>query len=373
MKLLATAADPATVITQIRLLAPLQAWQQGAPDRSLQVRAWHLCTDTDLAQADVLVLQRPVHARAWGLLRRMQASGGRVVVDMDDLLTEPAPGLQAHAQLRAPASQAALRGCLAAADRITVSTPRLGERLAAMPGLPQGWQAVPNHGFDGGLQAGGARQGAWPTLLLASSDRVALGPLAEALRALQAAPDGPRVVAVGPVAQDLAAAGVACQARPLMPRADFLRLAASLPDPVALIPVGDTPFDACKSAVKFYDFALLGIPVLASDRPPYSDAIAHGQEGWLLADAAPAWQQALQQLQAAPEAGHALAQAAQARVRSTRLLAHSAAAWGDVIAGLPVRTQPARPAAWPARAWRDIMARLRQANRDRLARRSRRG
>lgn len=252
-----------------------------------------------------------------------------------------------------------------------MSTPRLGERLAASPGLPHGWHCVPNHGFESGLQARRPRQGAWPTLLLASSDCVALGPVAEALRALQQAPDPPTVVAVGPVAQDLAAAGVAHQAWPLMPRADFLRLAAGLPDPVALIPVGHTPFDACKSAIKFYDFALLGIPVLASDRPPYSDALTHGQDGWLLPADAAAWRWALERLRAEPELGQALAQAAQARVRSGRVLAHSVAAWEQLIATLPARTRPAQRAGWPLQAWRDLQARLRQANRERLARRSR--
>lgn len=368
MKLLATAADLEAPIAQIRLVEPLQAWARLRPSLQLRLLPWHACSDSDLAWADVLVVQRAVNARALGLIERMRAGGGRVVFEVDDLLTEPAPSLQAHAQLMQ--AQGCLRRGLALADAVSVSTARLGQRLAP---LVQRWHVVPNHGCDSGLRAAQPRQGAWPSFVLASSDRAALGPVAAALRTLQAAGDGPQVVAVGPVAADLAAAGVTVRAEALRPRAAFLALVAGLPDPVALVPLGDTAFDACKSAIKFFDFALLGVPVLASDRPPYNDVIDNGEEGLLLPDDAGAWAQALRRLQASPLLGSALAARAEASVRASHGLAHSAAAWAALLDSLPPRARAA-PAVTPWRRWVQAwQARLRQANRERLARRARRG
>lgn len=368
MKLLASAADLRAPITQIRLVLPLQALALQQPAHELRLRDWHACGDDDLAWADVLVIQRAVNARSAGLIERMQAGGGRVVFEIDDLLTEPAPSLQAHGELMK--AQGWLRGGLARADAVSVSTARLGRRLAP---LVQRWFEVPNHGFDTGLRASQPRQGAWPSFVLASSDRVALGPAAAALRELQAAGGGPRVVAVGPVAADVEAAGVALQAEPLRPRAEFLAFVAALPDPVALVPLGDTAFDACKSAIKFFDFALLGVPVLSSDRPPYNDVIRSGEEGLLLPDDAAAWVQALRRLRGEPALGAALAARAEAQVRTRHALGHSVAAWAALFDSLPPRTQVA-PAVPPWRRWAQRwQTRLRQANRERLARRARRG
>jgi hypothetical protein len=368
VKVLASAADLQAPIAQIRLVEPLQALARTRPAVALRLLPWHACGDDDLAWADVLVIQRAVNARALGLIERMKAGGGRVVFEIDDLLTEPAPSLQAHDQLLQ--AQAVLRRGLEQADAVSVSTARLGRRLAP---LVQRWHEVPNHGIDCGLHARQPRQGAWPTVVLASSDRVALGPAAVALQALQAAGGGPRVVAVGPVAADLAAAGVVVQAEPLRPRAQFLTFIAALPDPVALVPLGDTSFDACKSAIKFFDFALLGVPVLASDRPPYSDVVRHGDAGLLLPDDAAAWEQALRRLRDEPSLGAALAAPAEAQVRALHGLGHSVAAWAALLDSLPPRSQAA-PAVPTWRRWlQNWQARLRQANRERLARRARRG
>lgn len=365
MKLLATAGDLDATITRIRLHAPLNALQLTQPGLLLRWRAFHACADEDLSWADVLVVQRGLDARALGLIQRMRAGGGRVVFEIDDLLTEPAPTLQAHDELLR--AQPWLRRGLAEADVVSVSTERLGQHLAP---LARRWRLTPNHGAVVPQRATAARQGAWPTLLLASSDQVVLGPLSEALTAL-AADEPLRIVAVGPVAQDLARAGVAVQAEAPRPREAFLAWVASLPDPVALVPLGHTPFDACKSAIKYFDLALLGVPVVASLRPPYSDVIDSGVHGLLVPDSAAAWADAVRALRRDAALGPRLAAAAREQVQSRYLLAHSAMAWAALLGSLPERGQPApRPAIW--KRWADeLLLRLRQANRRRLRKRQR--
>lgn len=375
VRVLAVAADPASTITEIRLstpLAPLVAEGRIV----LRLLPWHAVGPADLDGAEVLVAQRPLTARHLRLLRAAHERGLAVIVEIDDLLTQPAPHLlsQAVLQRQAPWVEQALDE----ADWISVSTERLGRALGA-PG--RRCAVVPNHAAPGlgpAPGADGAGGAAGPaSVLMAASDAVAAGPAFEALRQLQAERGrGLRIVAVGPVADSARAAGLVLEAHGVMPRERFLALAGSLRDAVAVIPIDDSAFSAGKSAVKWFDFAAAGLPTLMSDRPPYADVVQHDQTGWLVADDAAAWRQALARaLDDRALRAHVAAQARQ-RVLERHSLGHSTAAWRALIeqaaaaraAGRVRQRRPAWHARWtvPLEAW---LAGLRRANRERLARR----
>jgi glycosyltransferase involved in cell wall biosynthesis len=65
---------------------------------------------------------------------------------------------------------------------------------------------------------------------------------------------------------------------------------------IGIAPLADTPFNRCKSSIKTLDYAALGLPVLASDRPAYRGSLADGPGGWLLPDDEDAWFVALVRL-----------------------------------------------------------------------------
>jgi glycosyltransferase involved in cell wall biosynthesis/SAM-dependent methyltransferase len=44
---------------------------------------------------------------------------------------------------------------------------------------------------------------------------------------------------------------------------------------------GDNPFTECKSSLKYFEAAILGIPTVASDLEPYRKSVAHGENGYL--------------------------------------------------------------------------------------------
>lgn len=46
---------------------------------------------------------------------------------------------------------------------------------------------------------------------------------------------------------------------------------------LAVIPLADDQFNACRSCVKWYEFSALGFPVIASDVPPYKDEMPKDQ------------------------------------------------------------------------------------------------
>ncbi len=368
MKLLATAADIGATISAIRLVDPLQALQAQRPALALRLKSFHECLRGDLAWADVLIVQRGNSRRAWRLVQRMQASGGRVVLEIDDLLTAVPAALLHHraAQQGLPW----LARCLTAADRVSVSTARLGRALQPPP---RDWCVVPNHGWApvGGWPAGpfpAPRRCDRATLLLASSDHVPVAAFVAGLRRLPPTLQW-RLVAVGPVADDLARAGVRAQRHAPLPRPAFLQWARALPDVLAVMPVGDTPFDACKSAIKFYDYALAGVPVLCAARPPYSDAVRDGVTGLLAADTPEGWAHAMQQAIEDSQATAWRVAAAQRQADAEHRLGHTVQAWADLLDGLVLQAGRDVPGGGPA-AWLQGWAlRLRRANRQRLARR----
>jgi len=298
-----------------------------------------------------------------------------VVVEIDDLLTQPAPHLELHATLlrQAPWVERALDE----ADRVSVSTARLGEALAR-PG--RRFQLVPNHAWPAARRPAAAEPlppDAPGCVLLAASDAVAAGPAFAALRQLQAE-RGPRlrIVAVGPVAAVAKAAGLHVQAQPVMPRAQFLALAAALSRAVAVIPLDDSAFSASKSAVKWFDYAAVGLATLMSDRPPYCDVVEHGRTGWLLPDDAAAWASALATALDEDALRERVATAAERVVTRQHGLAQSTAAWLALVEELDAARAAGqvrqRQPAWHQRLlapWHTLAVALRRANRARLARR----
>ncbi|MDP3083138.1 MAG: hypothetical protein Q8N44_05535, partial [Rubrivivax sp.] len=127
MNILALSGDTDATIAQIRLQRPLSALSQrtGWP---LRLKSFHDCSGADLRWADVLIVQRGASRRAWRWLQRMQRSGGAVVYEIDDLLTQMPAHLEQFAAVQA--GRTWLLRCLAAADAVAASAQVLHERLA---------------------------------------------------------------------------------------------------------------------------------------------------------------------------------------------------------------------------------------------------
>lgn len=372
MRLLAASADIQSGIADIRLVTPLRALctQQGW---SLVLRSFHDCLFADLAAADVLVVQRAVSARGWRLQRAMRRRGAAVVYDIDDLLTEIAPHISNYKAMQA--RQAVLRRCLAESDVVSVATARLGKLLADTVELPV-MQVVPNYSLALDAQPLPAQGPGRLTLLLASSEHLDTDFIFPALRALQG--PGVQIVVVGPPGAAFEAAGLVVRREPMRPRTDFLALARSLPNPVAVIPLEDSRFAAGKSAVKWFDYAEIGIPTLASRHSPYLDVIDDGHTGWLVDNDSAAWLRSLQAVIADPAERSRVAAAARQVVRQRHGLPLTVAAWQQTVELALQRRHSARlePATFRERLQTVVgrwleggVVRLRAINRARLARR----
>lgn len=125
-----------------------------------------------------------------------------------------------------------------------------------------------------------------------------------------------RLLTVGhiDVSERFARFGERFQHLPLMP---WQRLADTLSRiDINLAPLeADNPFTASKSAIKFFEAALVGVPTIASPTPDFRRSITHGETGWL-ADTLPEWREGLRYLIERPDAARELGEAARDRVLS---------------------------------------------------------
>ena len=377
LRVLAMSRDIHGAISQIRLVRALMHLAQ-AGLLALRLRDFHHRRRGDDHWADVVVLQRATGPLQLRWLRQWQALGVAVVVEIDDLLTAPAPHLAQHDALLA--SQPALRALLGEADVITVSTAPLAEALSATLGVhAPPVRLVPNCsiGFDG---PPARHDGQRPiSLIVASSDRQHLGALGDALADLLARNGAAaarrqmiELWGVGPVAAALQTCGLPHRTLPLLPVDQFLPTLAALPNPVGMLPLDGSDFSRCKSAVKFFDYAMAGIPSLCADREPYRAVVRPGVTGWLCADEPGAWALALSQVCAQAERRQAVAAAARADVLAQHTLAQMAQAWLAALTQARAGRQR-RPAPWLRQAGDALTdaatapwAALREANRRRL-------
>ena len=386
MKLLALAGDINALMAQIRLVTPLTALckMQGWP---LAMKSFHDCSHSDLAQAEVLVVQRAASSRALRLQQRMHLLGGAVVYDIDDLLTDVAPHISNRDGVQKRVLM--LRRCMHEADVVSVSTARLGRELGRDLGQDLGQDLgrdlglqhaleVPNHALPLPDLPMPAHQPGQPvTLLFASSEYLATDFIYPAVRAL----DGVRVVVVGPPAAGFQRAGITVQAEPLMPRERFVAFARSLPNALAVIPLEESRFAACKSAVKWFDYAAAGIPTLCSAVSPYLEVVSDGVTGALVANDSQAWQAALQRAVDDDCWRLRIATAARAHVATHHDQRHTVDAWQRAILKArqvsQLASRPKLGLSWHvqgtlAAAFEGVALRLRSFNRARLAKRPRR-
>lgn len=370
MKVLALAGDIAGLVAQVRLVVPLRGLCEpmGWP---LTLKSFHDCTRTDVGSAEVLIVQRAASGRVWRLQRHMRQQGGAVVYEIDDLLTAVAPHISNQAAMLK--RQAWLKRCMAEADVVSVSTARLGRELMLASAIE-----VPNHAWPVGDSALPTHDPKKPvTLLFASSDRLATDFIYPALRGLP----GVQVVVVGPPAAAFEAAGIAVRRQPLMPRAQFVAFARSLPNPLGVIPLENSRFAACKSAVKWFDYAEAGVPTLCSAVSPYAEVVRDGITGALVRNEPLAWLAALQAATGDAAWRQRVAEAARACVREHHTMALSMLAWQQALeAALRRRAAVQLPApgwAWQARdglasVVENQLLKLRAINRARLAQRAQR-
>jgi glycosyltransferase involved in cell wall biosynthesis len=113
---------------------------------------------------------------------------------------------------------------------------------------------------------------------------------------------------------------------------------------IAVSPLRDTDFNACKSDIKFLDYAAVGAAGVYSRVPAYAATVRHGSTGWLVGDDVLAWQAALTTLVADAAVRRRTARAASEYLYGERTLAHTATRWVAALQALLAREPAGRAA-----------------------------
>jgi len=100
---------------------------------------------------------------------------------------------------------------------------------------------------------------------------------------------------------------------------------------IALAPLADTPFNSCKSDIKFLDYCALGVAGVYSRVATYKTSVKHLYTGWLVENQIETWYQALESLITDDERRKRIALNAKRYLHAERTLAHCARFWLEAV------------------------------------------
>jgi 2-polyprenyl-3-methyl-5-hydroxy-6-metoxy-1,4-benzoquinol methylase/glycosyltransferase involved in cell wall biosynthesis len=312
-------------LATIRVVQPLSTWMRryGGHVHFMKFADLQM---VDLQNIDLVVVQRVISPLVLKLIQKMQARGIRVIFDIDDLLTEMPSYLASSTAVGQQYS--ILEKILRRVDAISVSTSRLGDQLSKYNQC----HLTPNCPAPLLNPVSRTSQQGVITLLIASSDTVRFDFVVSALRQLLAHfPSQLRLIAIGPPGDFLLSQGFAVEKYSAMDYLEFRRFISSQTDAIGIIPLDATKFGACKSAIKFMDYALAGIPSVCSAVAPYIDVVRDGENGLLAKNTCKDWYDAVAKLCSSADTRHAMADLARREVQSDWSLTRSADAWNSVI------------------------------------------
>ncbi len=313
----------------------------------------------DSVQADLLVLNRICWTDEVGaLIERCRARGVPVVFDVDDLVFDPSridllrftAALDSEGRKGVIEFTQRIRRTMSACDLVTTSTVSLSAEARAI-GLPV--RVLPN-------TIGASARAVAERAHAARGSGIAIGYFsgtkthehdfavcAGALRRVLAEYADTRLVIVGHLDLPAGFEPYASQIKrlPLMTHADMLAELAKID--VNLAPLeSDNDFTDCKSELKVFEAALLGVPTIASPTAPFRAVIASGKNGFLAASEEE-WYAALSALVGDPALRAALGTAAQREIAPRfdigNAVHEAVAIYGALLTGAtrqPVRAKP---------------------------------
>jgi glycosyltransferase involved in cell wall biosynthesis len=261
---------------QYRIGLPMWALSSAGHD----ARAF-LALNTELpADLDVLVGQRiasPEQSDHWLELARRDDRGYRLVFEIDDDLWNLHPSNVNATRVFTKDALARMDANIAAADAVTVTTDHLAEMVRR---LNPNVHVIPNC-VDANLL----------NHRRPSSDRVTIGWAGTASHAndFAAVQDQLKTFLRRNPSVDTHFIGANYGAAVGRPQTRFTGWSTNLIDylhgidfDIGIAPLAHHRFNRSKSDLKVLEYAVLGIPVVASDYGPYADSVQHGITGFLV-------------------------------------------------------------------------------------------
>jgi glycosyltransferase involved in cell wall biosynthesis len=320
----------------IRLLLPLT--------HPANEGAFGVTSGCEYAPADIVIVERMwkpdiTLRQAEAIVARTRGDGACLICTLDDNLLD----LQTQDGSGSPFSPEklmVLRYLIRAADGVIVSTVPLKRRLAR---LNANIHVVPNALDERLCRAAAPSPGAGARKIIGymgtythdADFMMILQPLRELLRKYREAVEFQLVGSIGDAALLQALAGLPVRVLDVTASSDYLTFMRWMTEnarwDLAIAPLEDTPFTACKSDIKALDYGIRGIPGIFSRVPAYETTIRHLETGWLAGNDVSSWQTAFETLLHDDQLRQQLARNVQEYSLSTRTLQHCAPEWRAAI------------------------------------------
>jgi len=318
-------------VGDIRLRNPLERWRQ-IFGGVVRIKNIHAHTAEDLSWADYVILQREANVFTIRLIDKLQELGKPIIFDIDDLLTEVPPFLSSHRH--AVENKIKLEKALRMADAVTVTTDRLKKKMKT---YNDNVFIVPNCASSNNVRAEHYKtEDKIVNLIVASSDTVRVDFVVQALVRLQADADlNIRIIGVGPPGKYILDTGLDVKCYDNMDYDSFTKFLSSIDNAIGIIPLDASEFSACKSAIKYVDYSLAGIPVVCSSVSPYKDVIKDGVTGLLVDYDEKAWFTTIRRLALSVEDRQRISTSAMKYCLSEFSMASAAKTWDRVFSTVP--------------------------------------
>lgn len=329
-KILCLLPNTSLPLAKIRIIDPLRIWAAnfGGAIRFRQISEFRDLDDT--SWADAVIFQRESNSRTLNLIAFFKANNIKVIFDLDDLLTEVPKFISTYVHHKK--TRQMLLKALKLSDVVTVTNERLRSELAP---FNQEIFVIPNCSMPPSIVKTERHADGPINLLIAASDSIRVDFIVPVLRRLLEQNEIQfRIIGIGPPGKFIADAGVTITLYENMSHDNFKTFVSNLNNPIGLIPLDDSKFSSCKSAIKFIDYSLCGVVSVCSSVPPYSDIVEDNNTGMLVKNEKEDWYNAIMHLAKNPDLRKSISYTAYKLCEEKYTLNNSAKLWESTISSM---------------------------------------
>lgn len=332
-RVVAYVPDKEITLCKIRVKDPLSYWEKNYPGE-FRYRSFGEVSFEDLYWGDVFIFQRLGDANVLRLVQSLVSYGKKVIFEIDDLLTE-IPEFLSHHEFSERSLHTFLK-VLESVNLISTTTDRLRDELVK---FNKNVFVIPNCVAPTNLGSSNHSDSFDVIeLIVASSDTVRVDFIVPALMALtRDFPGRFHITGIGPPGEYLERVGVPVHRKPILSQKEFKEFLSNLSNPIGLIPLEDSLFSSCKSPIKFFDYAMAGVPSICSNVPPYADVVKGMETGLLVNNDANSWVEAVLKLSSSAKLRSNLVETACHFIDEGHTVDRAAACWQHAFDFLEVQ------------------------------------
>lgn len=315
-----------TALEEIRIINPLRAWAAYNKCDVTFLDLYNL-NPKDLNTANVVIFHRVVGEYEVAIAKNLKKSGVRIIYEIDDNLL-CLPDFLGHHKPGLSLNIKNIRAIINIADQISVSTARLASHIKKInPHI----EITPSHSITTYRRSKHFQTRTNEiSIVFAASDKVLIDFITEPLLFIQKK-FNVKILVIGPLCDAMKDSGLSIEPYEILSYENFKHLIGSIDNLIGVIPLDKSEFSKCKSAIKFMDYSMAGIPSICSNTPPYSDIIENNKHAILTENTYESWVDAIETLILSPTKRAGLASSGADLVGEQFNRKASAEAWKRII------------------------------------------